>query len=303
MKTQNILLVLASLLLMLCAACKQHDAKGPKYSAKQSDNDIAVYRLAVHPLHNPAKLIQMYQPLIDHLNNKIPNSKFELEASRDYPNYEDKIRQGHLAFLIPNPWQTIEAMKFGYQVIAMVADKNDFRGIIIVRKDSKISTPRDLKGKAVSYPAATAIAACMMPQYYFHTHGLDVNKDIENRFVGTQESSIMNVYLGQTAAGGTWPPPWRKFQKDSPKEAAELKVMWETEPLINLSVMSRKEIPVEVQNQVRAVFTDLVNSPEGRAILTTIEMKGFTPATDKDYEVVRSFTEQFEKNVRKVENK
>ena len=68
-------------------------------------------------------------------------------------------------------------------------------------------------------------------------------RDIENRYVGSQESSIMNAYLGQTAAGATWPPPWRAFQKEHPREAAELKVIWETESLVNNSVMVRDDVP------------------------------------------------------------
>ena len=91
-----------------------------------------------------------------------------------------------------------------------MGDDNKFAGIILVRRDSGINKLSDLKGKKVSYPARTALAATMMPQYYFQTHGLDVNRDIENLYVGSQESSIMNVYLGNVAAGATWPMqnPW-----------------------------------------------------------------------------------------------
>ncbi len=75
-----------------------------------------------------------------------------------------------------------------------MGDDENFRGIIIVRKDSHFNQVRDLKGKAVSFPASTALAATMMPQYYMQTHGLDVTKDIDIRYVGSQESSIMSVF-------------------------------------------------------------------------------------------------------------
>jgi len=65
-----------------------------------------------------------------------------------------------------------------------------------------------------------------MPQRYLFNNGIDINKDIENRYVGSQESSIMNALLGESAAGATWPPPWRLFQKDHPEEAAKLEVIW-----------------------------------------------------------------------------
>ena len=44
------------------------------------------------------------------------------------------------------------------------------------------------------------LAATMMPQYYLHTHGIDVNRDVETRYVGSQESSILNVLRGHVAA-------------------------------------------------------------------------------------------------------
>ena len=153
--------------------------------------------------------------------------------------------------LLPNPWQTLEAMKVGYHVIAMAGDAEDFKGIFIVRKDSGIKTPADLRGKVVSYPSPTALAACIMPQYFLHRNGIDVNRDIENAYVGSQESSIMNAYLGKSAAGATWPPPWRLFQQDHPAEAAQLKVIWETPSLLNNSVMVRDDVPAAVGRRVR----------------------------------------------------
>jgi phosphonate transport system substrate-binding protein len=288
-------------LLIMCAACtREPTPAGPKYELVKSDSRQAPYRLAVHPLHNPTKLGQSYLPLIDYLNRRIPGSAFVLEASRDYAFYEAKIAEEKLELLLPNPWQTLEAMKHGYEVIAMAGDPADFKGIFIVRRDSGITRLSDLKGKAISYPAPTALAACIMPQWYLHGRGINVNRDIKNRYVGSQESSIMNVYQKQTVAGATWPPAWRGFQKEHPREAAVLKVIWETAPLINNSVMLKKELPEAFKQQVRAALLDLGNSAEGRAILAGMETVRFIRANDADYQVVRTFVQHFEKEVRMV---
>jgi phosphonate transport system substrate-binding protein len=262
-----------------------------------------VMRFAVHPLHNPQKLAQAYQPLIDYLNRQLTGVQLELEASRDYASYEEKIRRRGPEFLLANPWQSLEAMKFGYTVIAMAGEPADFKGIFIVRKDSGVRTPADLKGKAVSYPSATALAACIMPQWFLSRHGVDVMHDIDNRYVGSQESSIMNAYLGQTAAGVTWPPPWRAFQKDHPEQAAALRVAWETPSLKNNSVMVRNDVPAVVANTVREALLRLEKSSEGTAILSGMETARFLPAGDRDYEVVRRFIKEFERKVRKVEDR
>lgn len=282
---------------------RKPEVKGPKVGTKPQASGVPVYHFTVHPLHNPEKLFQAYQPLIDYLNSRLQGARLTLEASRDYANFEMKYQAGKPDFLLPNPWQTLQAMKSGYHVIAMAGEPRDFKGLFVVRRNSLLTHPTDLKGKTVSYPSPTALAACIMPQYFFHNHGLNVTTDIENRYVGSQESSIMNVYMGRTAVGATWPPPWRAFQKEHPREAAELKVIWETEPLINNSVMVRHDIPVQVEEQVRALLVALAGTTEGKAILAEMETTRFLPASDGDYEVVRRYIARFESEIRPVEER
>jgi phosphonate transport system substrate-binding protein len=161
----------------------------------------------------------------------------------------------------------------------------------------------DLNGKAVSYPSATALAACSMPQYFLYKQGIDVNKDLDNRYVGSQESSILNVYYKFTVAGAVWTTPWRAFQHNYPKEAAELKVIWETESLVNNSVMVRNDVPEKVWRQVQKSLTELDPTNEGKSILANIETARFTIATNKEYDIVKIFTDRFEREVRKIEPK
>lgn len=262
---------------------------------------MPVYRLAIHPLHNPAKLTQAYQPLVDYLNSRMQGARLLLEASRDYATFEGKYQARMPELILPNPWQTLQAVKSGYHVIAMAGEPRDFKGIFIVRRDSALQRPADLKGKAVSYPSHTALAACIMPQYFLHSHGINVTRDIENRYVGSQESSIMNAWLGKTAAAATWPTPWRAFQRERPNEARQLKVIWETEALVNNSVMARDDLPPRIVEQVRTLLTGLDKSPEGKEILMAMETARFLPASDKEYDVVRSYIGRFEKEVRPVE--
>ena len=297
-------MTIAVLALGVFAGCsREPESRGPQIGTQPLSPGVPVYRFAVHPLHNPAKLIQAYQPLIDTLNGRLQGAQLILEASRDYANFEEKYQARKPEFILPNPWQTLQAMKVGYRVIAMAGEPRDFTGIFVVRRDSGLKLPADLKGKSVSYPSSTALAACIMPQYFLHSHGINVNTDIQNRYVGSQESSIMNAYLKLTAAGATWPTPWRAFQKEHPQEAAELKVMWETESLINNSVMVRDDVPVEVRDQVRALLLGLDGSAEGKAILAGMETARFLPASDEDYDVVRRYVSRFEREVRPVEQR
>jgi phosphonate transport system substrate-binding protein len=285
-------------------ACEQKTTDHTlQYNTSPNHNGVIIYRLAIHPLHNPQKLFEAYQPLVDYLNSELQYIKIELEASRDYQTFEKKLRAREPELLLPNPWQTLQAMDSGYHVIGMAGDSDDFKGIFIVRKDTDIIEPPQLEGKRVSYPAPTALAAAIMPQYFLYSNGIDINQDIENVYVGSQESSIMNVFLGNVTVGATWPPSWRLFQKDNPEQAKELKVVWQTPPLINNSVMIRDDVPDEMSKKIQSLLITLSDSGHGQVILTGMETARITSENDEDYNVVRTYIKNFEDKVRPVENK
>ncbi|MBY0431290.1 MAG: phosphate/phosphite/phosphonate ABC transporter substrate-binding protein, partial [Rhodospirillales bacterium] len=254
----------------------------------------------VHPLHNPRRLFQVYQPLVERINSHLDSTRIRLEASRNYAEFEKKLTDRYFHFALPNPYQTMLGESSGYRVFGKMGDDEQFRGIIIVRKDGGIVVPEDLRGKAVSYPAPTALAATMLPQRFLHSHGLDVRKDIENRYVGSQESSIMNVYLGLTAAGATWPPPWLAFVKERPEIAQHLEVKWRTASLVNNSLMARDDVPSELVDRVGQVIFALHETTEGRGILAAMELSRFEPATQQAYQPVRDFLTRFERDIRPV---
>lgn len=259
------------------------------------------YVFAIHPLHNPERMFKVYGPLIDYLNRHISHATLRLEASRNYAAFDKKLYARQPEFALPNPYQTLNSLKYGYHVIAKMGDDDKFTGIILVRRDSGIKQVSDLKGKKVSYPAPTALAATIMPQYYLHTHGLDINRDVKNIYVGSQESSIMNVYLGYVAAGATWPLPWETFQKEQPNWARELMLQWETAPLINNGVVARDDVPPELSLRVAHLLANLHTTAEGRVILERMPLSRFELADDQSYNVIKDFLRTFNQQVRPLD--
>jgi phosphonate transport system substrate-binding protein len=272
----------------------------PSYS-EQPPIMQRVMVFGVHPLHNPQKLDAVYGPLIQYLNSQLDDVKLRLEASRDYGAYEQKLFGRQFEFALPNPYQTLRALKYGYQVFGRVDQEGDFRGIVLVRRDSSIRAVADLRGKTIAYPAPTALAATMMPQFFLRKHGLDLMRETDSRYVGSQESSILNAYRKDAAAAATWPPPWRAFVKEHPAEAAELKVIWETDPLPGNSLVVRDDVPPELAARVARLLTTLHESEAGRSILGGMEAHGIVPANEDTYAPVRVFLDEFARTVRPVE--
>jgi phosphonate transport system substrate-binding protein len=214
--------------------------------------------------------------------------------------YDKKLYDRQFHFALPNPFQTVNSVKHAYIVFAKMSDDENFLGIFLVRKDSHVKTAADLKGHAVSFPAPTALAATMLPQYYLQQEGLDVMNDIDVRYVGSQESSIMNVMLGETIAGATWPPPWIAMSKERPELQEELKVIWQTSLLPNNGFVARNDIEATIVTKVKSLLLNLHTHSQGRKWLSKMELSKFEKADDNAYDQVREFLTQFNKKVRSI---
>lgn len=288
---------------MMLVSCDQKQASeyNPEYAGAPYLASVEKeYIIGVHPLHNPKRLHEIFAPIADYLSQNIEGVRFKIEASRNYAAYDKKLYSRKFHFALPNPFQTVNSLKHGYNVFAKMSDDENFRGIFLVRKDSNIKTVKDLKGHAVSFPAPTALAATMMPQYYLQQHGLNVMTDIEIKYVGSQESSIMNVMLGNTKAGATWPPPWRALSKERPELAKELTVIWQTSPLPNNSLVVRDDIKQEIVNKVKQLLLNLYQDKQGKQWLSKMELSKFEEANNDTYKPVVAFLKRFGKEVRSI---
>ena len=296
-------LLLATVFLgMILASCDQNQTEeyNPVYSVLPLETGEKEFIIGVHPLHNPKRLHEIFGPIAEYLSQNIAGVNFKIEASRNYAAYDKKLYSREFHFALPNPFQTVNSLKHGYNVFGKMSDDENFRGIFLVRKDSNIKEVIDLKGQAVSFPAPTALAATMMPQYYLQQHGLNVMEDIDIKYVGSQESSIMNVMLGNTKAGATWPPPWRALSKERPELAKELMVIWQTSHLPNNSLVVRDDIDQNIVTKVKELLLNLHKNPQGKKWLAKMELSKFEDATNDTYKPVISFLKKFDKEVRAI---
>ena len=291
------------LLLMALISCDQQQVAdyNPEYSSAALLEAEKEFVIGIHPLHNPKRLHAIFAPIAEYLSQNIAGVRFKIEASRNYAAYDKKLYNRKFHFALPNPFQTVNSLKHGYNVFGKMSDDENFRGIFLVRKDSNIKKVTDLKGQAVSFPAPTALAATMMPQYYLQKHGLNVMQDIDIRYVGSQESSIMNVMLGNTIAGATWPPPWRALSKERPELAKELRVIWQTSSLPNNGLVVRDDIDLNIVNEVKNLLLNLHKQKEGMQWLARMELSKFESANNQTYLPVVAFLKLFNKEVRVID--
>jgi phosphonate transport system substrate-binding protein len=286
---------LATLLagVLLLGACSRQDGDGP-YAPRLAAPPVAAalveYKFGVVPMENFRHVYEVYQPIVDHLNANLQGVRLILEVPRGLAEHEQQLRARHFGFALSNPYQTWQAVqKDGYHVFAKMGDDGAFRGIWLVRRDASIHKVADLKGKKICFPPRTALAATMMTQLALHEQGIDLQRDVDVSYVATQDSSIMQVYLKNAAAGATWPLAWVSFQRLHPAEASEMEVRFPTAPMINQGLVARSDVPPAVVARVADLLAGLHQTEQGRVMLARLPIRQFDKADNASYEVVRDF--------------
>lgn len=289
--------ILLLFLFIILNSCKKPDVNKPdsvESRNKSLINNRRIVMFAPHPLHNPARLEEMYGPIIDILNKKIPEVFFKLESSTNYSDFNSKIKTMRIDLILPNPYQTIIAQKYNYHVFAKMGDDESFRGLVLVPKNSSIKTIKDLKGKTIAFPAPSALAGAMMPKYYMQTHGVDVkHNEIKMVYPGSQETSILAVFQGRTDAAATWTMAWNSFSAEKKELNEKLKVLFVTDKLINNSLMVKNDFDAKLLAKIKNIFLTLHENNEGKAILSKMKLSKFENSSNNDYKVAVEFLEQY----------
>lgn len=281
---------------LMLIACSNATGADGGYRPSGTPTAGMTYIFAPHPYLNPQDLYSAYEPVVRYLERKIPGVRFSVETSRDYADYEAKIAARNFHFGLPNPYQTVFSLEHGYRVIAKMTPDENFRGMMVVRKDKKLSNPRDLSGKTLCFSSPTAVAATMLPLLHLHELGLKV-KDNPIKYVGSPISAIMNAYTGDALACGTTVRFWRNWSRDNPDKAGEMETLWMTDALPHNGVIARNDVPAELAKQVATVLAGMDKDKELDQRQFKFEQAHFEPASNDTYLPMSLFLRRYDEAI------
>ena len=163
--------------------------------------------------------------------------------------------------------------EFGVQAAAMVlrgAGQRTYAGVILVRADGTITTPRDLAGKRVAFVDPRSTTGYLLAARSLAEAGVN----IQPVFVGSHAAAIDAVRSGRVDAAATF-------------EAAQdpdLRVLARTGEVPNEPVVFRAGVPIAVRQRIVGALTSMAGTEAGRGILGRVAgITGFIPAADADY--------------------
>lgn len=241
--------------------------------AEQADK---VYTFGVVPQFEARKLHSIWRPILD-LLEKETACKFKLQGSSSIPKFEQEFAQGKYDFAYMNPYHMVIANDYaGY--IPLVRDHGrKLYGVLVVKKDSNISDPKQLNGKTLAFPAPNALGASLQMRQELHDK---FGIKFKSNFVKTHDSVYLNVLLDEASAGGGVQKTLNR-QKNQYKEM--LRVIHKTQEVAPHPIAVLPDVPVEIRDRIHDALLKMGQSKEGRKLLSKIPMKKIGPASMDDY--------------------
>lgn len=231
------------------------------------------------PQQSAKKLAKLWTPINNYLSKKV-DVKILFSTANNIPTFEKRVLAGEYDIAYMNPYHyTIFHEIPGYEAIAKQQNKR-IKGIIVVAKNSPITSLDQLAGETLAFPAPAAFAASVLPRAKMTKDGIKITP----KYVSSHDSVYLTVSKGLFPAGGG---VMRTFNNTSPDVRNNLRVLWTTPGYTPHAIAVHPRVNSEIKAKLQRALLAMNDDPEGQALLKTINFKALEKAENKDWDDVR----------------
>lgn len=237
-------------------------------------------RFAVFPYKSPKSVIEVFGPLAARIEKRL-GKKVLLVSARDSEAFLKKSLAGEYDLALTPPTVYHKMLPAGYTVVAKGAPS--FRGGVIVRQDSEITTIEQCKGNKIAAIGEHSYAGYMFFKAQLDERGIDSKKDLDIQFVGKLDTIIYGVLNKKYAAGVIRLDTLE--MKDFAPVKDQLRVVTRSSEIPQFPFVVKSGLDQQTIAAIREVLTSLSpDKPEDLEILKSLQIKKIVSATKGDYD-------------------
>lgn len=251
--------------------------------------DNKTVRFGIIPRDNPRITYEKYQPLLDYLATRTPYA-YELVLKKNYEGTVNALASGETDVALLGPLTYLEARAKSGAVCILkprgVDGNARYKSVIIKKKDNPLTSPSDLKGKSIAFASSKSTSGNLVPRHLLANHGIHLEDLKEYANFDYHDSVVKAVLKGQFTAGAVRDSVARKYLKSGIETIAE------SEDIPTGPLVAGKGVSSSVVEAIKRALLELNPSDDdGLKVLRRLDedlRNGFTEASDRDYENIRS---------------
>lgn len=223
----------------------------------------------VFPNLTPKVLVETYRPLADFLQDRLQR-RVEIYSAPDFRTFAANTARGDYDLLLTAPhlaW--LARQDAGYRPLLKYAEP--VHGVLVVRADSPIQSPAQLRGRLIAVADSLAVVVMAM-QAQLRAVGLAPGSAIQMENAQSHNNAAMRVFSGGVEAAILGAQPYRRL----PAEVQSgLRILAETPPLSSQMFLTHPRLREQEALAVRQMLLVYAATSEGRAFMERGGFGGF----------------------------
>jgi phosphonate transport system substrate-binding protein len=259
-------------------------------AARLSDARTEPLRMAVAPVLSAKATSSLYQQLADYVGAQL-GRPVELVQGKTYGEINDLVKSGDVtvALVCTNPYLQGKD-DFGMELLAApeVHGELVYYSLLIVNRNAEASSLRDLRGTSFAFSDPLSNTGRLAPTYQLAKLGTNADAYFSQTiFTYSHDSSIRAVADGVVTAAAVDSLVFDYLALTEPEIAGKVKVVERWGPFGINPLVVNPHLDERTKSDLRRVFLEMSNDPEGRAILASLEIDRFVVPDDSLYDSVR----------------
>ncbi|MCP4401981.1 MAG: phosphate/phosphite/phosphonate ABC transporter substrate-binding protein, partial [bacterium] len=243
------------------------------------------------PQGNAVFMVRKWQPLADYLAKEL-GMPVEMVFRSSYRDIITAFSHGELDICLTGAFMYVLTRE-NADIHPLVRRKkfgsSRYYSVIVVRKESGISSIEDLKGKSFVFTDKESTTGYLLPMAMMRQKGiLDPERYFsEVIYTGNHDSALLAVFMRRMQAAAMSSTRW---QPDNPR-IKELKIIWKSEPIFLGPFSVRVGLDEELEGRIKKAFLRIGNTRDTQELSKHIQIEGFEDAGDRDYDSIRKVRE------------
>ncbi len=267
--------------------CSQSDPISSPGSGKEAPQEKLLL-IGLIPEHNLFRQVERYEPLANYLSEKI-GMKIKLKILSRYGNIIDNfVSEGIDGAFFGSFTYALAHAKLKVNVLArpqLPNGESTYCGLIFVRKDSRIQTAAQMKGKVFAFVDKATMAGYLLPLVYFKKHGIENYKTYfkETYFAGTHEDVIYDVLNKQADIGAAKNTVYKRLAQADGRITQELVIVDRSPYVPENGLAVRKDLDDALKKKLKEALLTMHTDSEGQGVLKKFGVQKFIETSDQDY--------------------
>jgi phosphonate transport system substrate-binding protein len=249
--------------------------------------EAGAYRFSPVNQYGIALTAAYWNPIISWVSEK-SGVKLALKIGRTSADTTSYVLAQEVEFVFSNHLFSPEREQLGWKVLAR-RQTPPVQGQIVVPAESAITDLPQLADQEVAFPGPEALVAYKFP----YAQLLSRNIPVKVVFGGNQDGALAQMFSGKVKAAGGNSQLIEGYAK---REGRKVRVLWSSEAVHDLALMSASKVPDKDARAVAAAFVEMARDSKGRDVLEqasrTVGLPtaaGFIASNGSEYGPYRKF--------------